>query len=247
MYIAVDIGATNIRVAEFDGMDHPQLLDFKSEKTSPDYQASLKKIKVMVGDRKPERVGVGAPGSANLPKWRDQDLQKDLENLLGCPVILQNDVAAAASGEAHYGSPENSDFLFVSWGTGIGGAFVHNLQVTPTQIGHQIIVKNGKECGCSQHGCLEAYCGGKYIKSDDLLPGIVPHFAQGLVNCVAIRPVPLIVFAGGLAVHQPKILASIETEVKNIIKIVVAPKFRMATFGDQAGIYGALSLLKSTL
>lgn len=247
MFIGIDVGGTNIRVAEFDDLHHPQLLDFKIEKNNQDYQKALGIIKTLVGDQKPERIGVGAPGSANLPNWRDHNLKNDLEEMFTCPVVLANDVAAAASGEAHYGIPANKNFLFVAWGTGIGGAYVHDLQITPTQIGHQVIVLRGKECGCGQKGCLEAYCGGRYIKEDHQFPEIVPYFAQGLVNCVAINPVPLIIFAGGLATHHQETINYIADAGQDLMKIMDFPKVTMATFGDKAGVYGALSLLKSTL
>lgn len=247
MYIGIDIGGTNIRVAEFDNLDHPQLLDFKIEKNSQDYFSALEKIKTLIGNRKPDSVGVGAPGATNLPYWRNHNLQKDLEVMLACPVVVANDVAAAASGEAYYGAVKNRDFLFISWGTGIGGAFVHDLQITPTQIGHQIIVLRGKDCGCGQKGCLEAYCGGRYIKADSQFPEIVPYFAQGLVNCMAINPVPTLIFAGGLAMHQTEIIKYIGQAGQDMMKIMDFPKVTMATFGDKAGIYGALSLLKSIL
>lgn len=248
MYIAIDIGGTNLRVASFLSLDQPQIKDFKSEKTRQDYTSSLNLIKSLVKEvssgARIEKIGVAVPAPTNLPDWKGRDLKKDLESLFSRPVVIENDAAAAALGEAHYGKSRGRDFLFITLGTGIGGAYVRYVnsvpRVAPAEPGHQIIVSNGLACACGQHGCLEAY----YRNNDQ---DIVAYLAQGLINCLVINPVNLVFMAGGAAVHEQGLISDIKESLHDRLKILPTPEIRLSSHLDKAGIYGALSLLKSTV
>ena len=248
MYIAIDIGGTNLRAASFLSLDNPQIKDFKSEKTSQNYDSSLRLIRNLVNEVSAgahvEKVGVGAPGAANLPDWRNKDLKSDLHALLGCPIFVENDAAAAALGEAYYGSGKIQDFLFITMGTGVGGAFIRYINgiphVTPAELGHQIVVSNGLICACGQHGCVEAY----YRQNSQ---DMIAYLVQGIINCLTINPVDFVFLAGGAAVNKPDMVLQIKQGVKKSLKILPPPKIQLATHKELAGIYGALSLIKSTV
>ena len=55
------------------------------------------------------------------------------------------------------------DFLFVTLGTGVGSGFIANGEMIyghdglAGEIGHVIVEKNGRQCGCGRFGCLETY------------------------------------------------------------------------------------------
>lgn len=83
---------------------------------------------------------------------------------LSVPVSLFNDVAAAAAGEAAFGSGQDQpDFVCVFVGTGIGGAIYQHGKPyggatnTAGEVGHMIIDYDGRLCGCGGKGHLEAY------------------------------------------------------------------------------------------
>jgi glucokinase len=122
-------------------------------------------------------VGVGSPGeidakagtvtgAGNLPGWRGKfALGEKLEDLLGVPVALGNDVEVATNAEMVLGagSPYQS-FIGVFWGTGIGGALI--LERKPWfgrgdagEIGHTVVHQGGRRCTCGRRGCVEAYAG----------------------------------------------------------------------------------------
>jgi glucokinase len=78
--------------------------------------------------------------------------------------MLVNDVVAAAAGEAGFGAgKDHPDFVCVFVGTGIGGAIYQGGQPhfgatsTAGELGHIVVHKGGRICGCGGEGHLEAY------------------------------------------------------------------------------------------
>jgi len=107
-------------------------------------------------------VILGAPnlatGLANL------EIGKLLSDRFSLSVALGNDVEVAALGEQHFGAGRgHDDFVYVSVGTGIGGAIVRDGVIyrgatgTAGEIGHTVVQYNGRFCGCGGRGHLEAY------------------------------------------------------------------------------------------
>jgi glucokinase len=120
-------------------------------------------------------VGVGSPGTIeagsvtsarNLPRWEGTfALSSKLEDALGCPVAVDNDVRVATAAEFRLGAGRlYSSLLGVFWGTGVGGGLI--LDGKPWtgrggagEIGHMVVVINGARCTCGRRGCMEAYAG----------------------------------------------------------------------------------------
>lgn len=130
------------------------------------------------GIDKIERMGIGAPNgnylngciemAPNLP-WAHETsvpLAKMFsERLGGLPVHVTNDANAAALGEMTYGVARGmKDFIVLTLGTGVGSGIVINGQMVygcdgmAGELGHVIMRRDGRECGCGRRGCLEAYC-----------------------------------------------------------------------------------------
>lgn len=132
------------------------------------------------GIDKIKAMGIGAPNgnyysgciedAPNL-EWRGNiPLAKMFNEALGIPVVMTNDANAAALGEMAYGAARGmKNFIEITLGTGVGSGVVVNGQLVyghdgfAGELGHVIVEKNGRECGCGRRGCLECYCSGTGI------------------------------------------------------------------------------------
>lgn len=187
-------------------------------------------------DCKPGALGIGIPGLVDpvsgktlfLPnmhtQWRGVCVREILENSLGCPVRILNDVRAATLGEMKFGLGKNiSNMVFFSLGTGIGGGVVigGKLLLGPLgsagEIGHQTILPNGPYCGCGNQGCLEALCSG---------PAII---AEG------VR-----LFKSGQA---PKLVHICSSDIRNVSPESMAHAARDGDEAVSAGIFHIATLL----
>ena len=142
-----------------------------------DCVVGLRKIIDQVGGiEKIGAMGIGAPNgnyytgciefAPNLPWGKDVvPLAKMFSEALGIPVALTNDANAAGIGEMIYGAARGmKNFIMITLGTGVGSGIVVNGQMVygcdgmAGELGHVIVEKNGRECGCGRKGCLETYC-----------------------------------------------------------------------------------------
>ena len=89
----------------------------------------------------------------------------------GVKTLVTNDANAATIGEMVYGNAKGMrDFAMVTLGTGLGSGFVSNGEMIyghdgfAGELGHVIVERNGRECGCGRRGCLETYVSATGIK-----------------------------------------------------------------------------------
>lgn len=127
-----------------------------------------------------QAVGLGIPGlidpvrgigvaSVNL-NWRDVPVKAELEARLSLPCAIENDVKAAALGEARFGAGkglENLVFLIIGTGIAAGVVLDNKVYRGPTgmagEIGHAMIERDGPKCKCGGYGCFEVLASGPAI------------------------------------------------------------------------------------
>lgn len=194
--IGIDIGGTNTRVGSVD--ESGNVLDRSSFSTS-DYSDSelfadelAKSIFEVIGRTEASRpsseeiewigVGLGVPngnyrtGTVEAPpnlKFKGNTPLAALlkERLKMERVVLTNDANAAAIGEKIFGgAKEQTDFIMITLGTGLGsGVYVDDSLVyghtgSAGEVGHMTIIPDGRYCGYGRRGSLENYCSATGIR-----------------------------------------------------------------------------------
>lgn len=108
--------------------------------------------------------GIVTDGTGNLPNYKGSQLKKEFEAKFCVPVAVDNDVNCAGLGEAYFGAGVGeSEFLCLTYGTGVGGCFFQNGDVyrgktwAAGEFGHMITHVGGRKCTCGKNGCYEAY------------------------------------------------------------------------------------------
>ena len=157
-------------------------------------------------------IGFGSPGivdggivhggADNLNGWEKINISELYSTEFGLPVYVDNDANVMGLGEAVYGAAKGcTDAIFLTVGTGIGGAIIANGQLyggyknRGTEMGHVTIDHKGIDCNCGGRGCLEAYAStnaliGQYAKrtgmNESEINGhyIVDKFQEGEAEAV---------------------------------------------------------------
>ena len=176
--VGLDIGGTKVLGVLLD--EHGKALG-EQRRLSPHagIDALVATATAIVEELAPEPtpVGVGAAGmvshdghvlySPNLPTVLDAPLREALQEATRHPIIVDNDANVAARGEIAYGAAVGVQHaLFVTLGTGIGGAMLVGGQLYRgahgfgAEIGHMTVERGGPLCACGEYGHWEAIASG---------------------------------------------------------------------------------------
>lgn len=178
--IGIDIGGTSLKcgvVNESGEILFSFLVPLKDAKTKDEIISLIVNAILECADQVNEPiigVGIGFPGvidndviiggGDNLPNFKQLELGKTLKKLTGYNIVIDNDANLMGLGELIYGAAKDcSDVVFLTVGTGIGGAIMINKTLyggynnRGAELGHIVIQQNGLTCACGGRGCLEAY------------------------------------------------------------------------------------------
>lgn len=182
-YIGIDLGGTNIAAGVVN--ENKEIVAKTSIKTGSGRDVNLIVDDMALAAKTAaedanltfddvEWIGIGAPGTANKATgiieysnnldWYNVPLVSMLEERTGKKVFIENDANAAAYGEYVAGAAKDADSsVMVTLGTGVGGGIVLNNKIytgfnfAGAELGHSVIVVDGRLCTCGRKGCLEAY------------------------------------------------------------------------------------------
>ena len=189
--LGVDTGGTKTSLAAVDARGR---ILFSKEIPSPstDEQMMVKALLDLVdwGMLESSRkeldvlgIGLGSAGfvfqdegilveSPNV-SWSMVPLKRLVSENTGLPTFLDNDANVAALGERFVGVCQGvNDFVYLTLGTGIGGAICIDGEVyrghrgTAAEIGHMIIEPDGPPCKCGNRGCLETLASGTALERE---------------------------------------------------------------------------------
>lgn len=183
-YIGVDLGGTNIAVGIVDENYNivkkgsvPTLADREADAIIADMANLAKRLldecNISLDDV--AYVGIASPGSVNpdtcvieyannLP-FRNFNVAESFQKVLPVKKVLcANDANAAALGEAIAGAAKGvKDSVMITLGTGLGGGIIIDGKIYTgfnnygAELGHVVVIHNGKPCSCGRKGCWEAY------------------------------------------------------------------------------------------
>ncbi len=188
--VGIDIGGTNTVLGLVDEEGNIYGEGVVQTKKFPDFDQYLEELYVNIsnlikqyeGEMQIVGIGIGAPNAncytgriENAPNlvWKGMVpfAEKMQRYFPGLPIRLTNDANAATIGEMIYGGAKGMrDFIVVTLGTGLGSGFVANGELIyghdgmAGELGHMIINRTGRICGCGRKGCLETYVSATGIK-----------------------------------------------------------------------------------
>jgi fructokinase len=144
----------------------------------------VRMMEVKMGYR-PERLGIGTPGTldpklgtmkgCNSECMNFMPLKEDLQRLLKMEIIIANDANCFALAETQLGivkqhHPQAKVVFGVIMGTGVGGGLVVDgkalggLQGIGGEWGHNFLDESGGPCYCGKHGCVEKILSGPSLE-----------------------------------------------------------------------------------
>jgi len=257
MYIGIDIGGTNARVAASSTCSNITNLTKKEFTLTHSFEQDFSHIIQIItelGQGKVEAIGMGVPGdlntektifvspSKNLDEWSYKPIHTLLTEAFHCPVILENDAVVAATAEAYFGKGKDKDFAYIIWGTGIGGAKVHWQKKRADIVKldwYQYFQTWEHDCGGNE---IEKHLG---ISADALTEeqwqDIIKNFSHQLLKFCQQTHSSLIFFAGGIAVRQ---LDRVRNYLRPLSPESALPEIQLSALGEDTGLYGALRLLQ---
>lgn len=183
-YLGIDIGGTNIAVGVVN--DEMKIICKTSNKTpvpctqdvfcdavANTAKEALAKAGIELSSVK--QIGIGCPGTANKDLgvieyannlgFKDFKISEMISKRLpNIPILLENDANAAAYGEYKAGALKGSKHgVAVTLGTGVGGGIIIDGNVytgfnfSAGELGHTVMIVDGRQCTCGRLGCFEAY------------------------------------------------------------------------------------------
>jgi fructokinase len=223
-------------------------------------------------DLHPTSATFGSITSTPKPGWQNVDLAGAVRQSFPIPIGFDTDVAASALGEARWGAAQGlSDFLYLTVGTGIGGAAIvhgnvlHGLihsEMGHIRIPHDLSTDPYRGHCPFHYDCLEGLAAGPSIKARwgkpaQDLPGDHPawkleahYLAEAIVNFILILS-PQRILVGGGVMQQPQIFPLIRNEVARLLNGYVQHEEILShldryiappQLGGLAGVLGALVL-----
>lgn len=275
MFIALDIGGTHTRIASFSSIESPTRLQYKKVATNHDYKKGFSEIVSTINgfSRGEEIKGIGAAMALPLKEnnavafnvnlagygWDAKTLEKDLVDTFKTKVNIINDASAGALGETIFGNHEFTEFIFIAWGTGVGGVYINRengiFNIHEFEPGHLEIIKGGRKCVCGKKGCFQAYAGGKSLEdlykkkltefTETEWASVLEVFRIGIKEVLKKHNSGHIIINGKVILEHPEFLNQLRIDINNESPFWINTE--KSYIGDEGPLYGALMSLAEYL
>lgn len=251
MFIALDIGGSNIRIATSESLSPINITQRtffpNSNNFDRDFPRLLEEIRIISKGQKIEGMGIGIAGqladnnatlreAPNFPTWNNKPIKQLVSEACGCNVVLQNDGVAGALGEAAFREYQEKGFIYLIWGTGIGGAEV-------IRTDHHFAAKQlhweayfpewEKECG--GRSIMQEFGKAAESLSETEWEEVEKRFARHFTDFLAKTKPSYIVFGGGVALnHSMHLYHAVEQIQGTPLPVIV-----VSSLGETANLMGA--------
>ncbi|MFA6198192.1 MAG: ROK family protein [Patescibacteria group bacterium] len=250
MFIGIDIGGTHTRIAGSSSLEKIKLISpntFLTYKNFGDGIFEIIKNITIISDA-PQGIGIGLPGrisenghelagSTNLSSWINRPIVKTLEERFGCFVYIENDAVAQSLGEAYFGPNQANKFLYLVWGTGLGGALVEydNTEETSKVLDRKYLHEweekiGGKNIEARFHKTAKQLNDNEW----DIVLSEFKNAIQKLSNQLSVKK---IVIGGGIVDKQKSNISKILSDLPSQVSF--------SKLGEQIGIFGGFAMIKS--
>ena len=274
MYISIDIGGTNTRLAISKDLDKiDEIQKFPTSKNLHDLQDIIANFVNQQGNI--QKISLGVAGV----------IDKSTNQIIYCPhipylsgpsaidllpkdfnatqILLENDATLAGLGEATKGVGKEFDRVaYITISTGVGGTLIINKQIQSKKVnfepGHIILnldeTFNYKK---NLRGIFESFCSGTAFKMRfGLEPsGVVDKriwedygqvLAVGLYNIILLWQPECIVLGGSMSKKSALFYKSMQAALQKLTTHDL-PKIKISELADANGIIGGFQNIKNSL
>ena len=188
MKIGIDLGGSHIGIGVVDNNgiiveQKEKRIMTKEKKDIESFIESyiIENVNDIISKYKITSIGIAIPGTVNKTTiiksvnlgLENYNIVEKLKEKIDLPIKIKNDAKCAALAENKFGALQNyKRSVFLTLGTGIGGAVIINNELLDTgelpgcEIGHIVLEKNGLQCNCGKKGCIEKYASMKALKNN---------------------------------------------------------------------------------
>ncbi len=275
MYLIIDITTEFTTISLFKSFDFNSRIKFTKYPTIYNYELATKELKERIekliekfGYPKETAISITGTmdyktnivvGSAYLYDYNNKNLAGFVQSLTNSRVYIDQDCVCDAYAELGNLGKDIDNYGLITVTYGIGGVFIRKVKkdlfVFPTELGHTIIIPQGRLCSCGQRGCVEAYIGGEHLKDRFLKPveeikdiqiweQAVDYLAIAVTNFLMCYPTKNIIFSGNSISTVPFLKNKIKGQLAARMKMFDQPKVRISSLSNKANTYGALKLIE---
>ncbi len=217
LYLGIDLGGTNMQIGVVDAAGN--VLSRAKRKTDSDEGPSGIFDRITSGCQEAAQsagvqladivaAGLGAPGAADPERgivyhapnigWVNTPAAEMLQQKLGRPVTLDNDVNVAAWGEFTHGAARGARDILAAWvGTGVGGGIILDGRLvyghfkTAGEIGHiRLRPENPPGMRRLEHLCSRTAVANRIRHMIELnRPSIVPELVEGKLHKIKSKTI----------------------------------------------------------
>jgi predicted NBD/HSP70 family sugar kinase len=227
-------------------------------------------------------VLIGIHGTVNkdetiyfVPKfrWQHKDLKTDLSKELDIEIHIENNANLSAYAERVYKHHRSDNLLTILLSSGIGAGIMIDGKLHKGyhgyagEMGHMIIVPEGKPCKCGNHGCWERYAAepgifeelskslerpsisyediGKLLIEQEpatckIIKDFISYLTIGLNNIINLYNPETIVLNSEILRMHPDAIEEIKSNLKSSVSQY--GKIVLSELGSKADVMGATAL-----